>query len=62
VLGREMPVSSYAHDSEEMRKKITAIAIAATGDPLRQSRRQFSATTRSTGMTSTRGRTASSQE
>jgi hypothetical protein len=28
VLGREMPVSSYAHDSEEMRKKITAIAIA----------------------------------
>ncbi len=28
VLGREMPVSSYAHDSEEMRKKITSIAIA----------------------------------
>jgi len=28
VLGREMPVSSYSHDSEEMRKKITAIAIA----------------------------------
>ncbi|MFO0839079.1 MAG: hypothetical protein U1D55_11215 [Phycisphaerae bacterium] len=28
VLGREMPVSSYAHDSDEMRKKITAIAIA----------------------------------
>jgi len=28
VLGREMPVSSYAHDSEEMRKRITAIAIA----------------------------------
>jgi len=28
VLGREMPVSSYAHESEEMRKKITAIAIA----------------------------------
>jgi hypothetical protein len=28
VLGREMPVSSYAHDPEEMRKKITAIAIA----------------------------------
>ena len=27
VLGREMPVSSYSHDSEEMRKKITAIAI-----------------------------------
>ena len=27
-LGRVMPVSSYAHDSEEMRKKITAIAIA----------------------------------
>ena len=32
VLGREMPVSSYAHDSEEMRKKLTAIAIA--GDRL----------------------------
>lgn len=31
-LGREMPVSSYAHDSEEMRKKITTIAIA--GDRL----------------------------
>lgn len=28
VLGHEMPVSSYAHDPEEMRKKITAIAIA----------------------------------
>ncbi len=28
VLGREMPVSSYAHDSDEMRKKITSIAIA----------------------------------
>jgi len=28
VLGREMPVSSYAHDSEEMRKRITALAIA----------------------------------
>lgn len=28
VLGREMPVSSYAHDTEEMRKKITAIALA----------------------------------
>ncbi|MBK8915026.1 MAG: hypothetical protein IPM64_10580 [Phycisphaerales bacterium] len=28
VLGREMPVSSYAHDADEMRKKITAIAIA----------------------------------
>lgn len=28
ILDREMPVSSYAHDSEEMRKKITAIAIA----------------------------------
>ncbi len=28
VLGYEMPVSSYAHDSEEMRKKITAVAIA----------------------------------
>lgn len=28
VLGREMPVSSYAHNPEEMRKKITAIALA----------------------------------
>ncbi len=28
VLGREMPVSSYAHDPEEMRKKVTSIAIA----------------------------------
>jgi hypothetical protein len=28
ILGREMPVSSYAHDTEEMRKKITAIALA----------------------------------
>lgn len=28
VLGREMPVSSYSHDSDEMRKKLTAIAIA----------------------------------
>lgn len=28
VMGREMPVSSYARDSEEMRKKITAIALA----------------------------------
>jgi len=28
VLGRQMPVSSYAHDSHEMRKRITAIAIA----------------------------------
>jgi hypothetical protein len=28
VLGREMPVSSYAHDPEEMRKKVTAIALA----------------------------------
>lgn len=28
VLGHEMPVSSYAHDVEEMRKKITALAIA----------------------------------
>jgi NrS-1 polymerase HBD domain len=28
VLGREMPVSSYAHDTEEMRKKITSLAIA----------------------------------
>lgn len=32
VLGREMPVSSYAHDTEEMRKKITCVAIA--GDQL----------------------------
>lgn len=32
VLGREMPVSSYAHDPDEMRKKITAIALA--GDRL----------------------------
>lgn len=29
VLGREMPVSSYSRDSDEMRKKLTAIAIAA---------------------------------
>ncbi|MCG3181402.1 MAG: hypothetical protein BIFFINMI_03795 [Phycisphaerae bacterium] len=28
VLGREMPVSSYVHETEEMRKKITSIAIA----------------------------------
>lgn len=28
VLGREMPVSSYSHDAQEMRKRITAIAIA----------------------------------
>ena len=28
VFGREMAVSSYTHDSDEMRKKITAIAIA----------------------------------
>ncbi|HEX4145893.1 MAG TPA: bifunctional DNA primase/polymerase [Pirellulales bacterium] len=28
VIGGGMPVSSYAHDSEEMRKKITAIALA----------------------------------
>lgn len=28
ALGHEMPVSSYAHDYDEMRKKITAIAIA----------------------------------
>lgn len=28
VLGHEMPVSSYAHDPEEMRKKITSIALA----------------------------------
>ena len=32
VLGREMPVSSYAHDREEMRKIVTSIAIA--GDQL----------------------------
>jgi hypothetical protein len=32
VLGREMPVSSYAHDPDEMRKKVTAIALA--GDRL----------------------------
>ncbi len=32
VLGREMPVSSYAHDPEEMRKKVTSIALA--GDRL----------------------------
>jgi hypothetical protein len=31
VLGREMPVFSYAHESEEMRKKITSIAIAGDG-------------------------------
>ena len=28
VLGREIPASSYSHDSEEMRKKITSIALA----------------------------------
>jgi len=28
VQGCEMPVSSYSHDTEEMRKKITSIAIA----------------------------------
>jgi len=28
VLGHEMPASSYAHDPEEMRKKITSIAMA----------------------------------
>ena len=32
VLGYEMPMSSYVHDSHELRKKITAIAIA--GDRL----------------------------
>lgn len=32
VMGREMPVSSYSHDPEEMRKKITASALA--GDRL----------------------------
>lgn len=28
VLGREMPASSYVHDGDEMRKKLTSIAIA----------------------------------
>jgi hypothetical protein len=28
VLGREMPVSSYTHDSDELRKRLTSIAIA----------------------------------
>ena len=28
VLGREMPVSSYSHEPNEMRKRITAISIA----------------------------------
>ncbi len=28
VLGREMPVSSYAHDADEMRKKVTTLALA----------------------------------
>ncbi|MCG3122057.1 MAG: hypothetical protein GIKADHBN_00433 [Phycisphaerales bacterium] len=28
VLGRDLPVSSYSHDNEEMRKKITSIAMA----------------------------------
>jgi hypothetical protein len=28
VLGTELPVFSYAHDAEEMRKKLTSIAIA----------------------------------
>lgn len=32
VLGREIPVFSYAHNTEEMRKKITCVAIA--GDRL----------------------------
>lgn len=32
VLGRIMPVSSYSNDTEELRKKITAVAIAA--DPI----------------------------
>ncbi len=32
ALGHEMPVSSYSHEVEEMRKKITAIAVA--GDRL----------------------------
>lgn len=32
ALGHEMPVSSYSHEVEEMRKKITAIAVA--GDQL----------------------------
>jgi len=32
VLGRDMPVSSYAHEDEEMRKRVTGIALA--GDRL----------------------------
>ena len=32
VLGRDMPVSSYAHEDEEMRKRVTSIALA--GDRL----------------------------
>jgi hypothetical protein len=28
ALGRELPVTSYSHDPEEMRKKITSIALA----------------------------------
>ncbi|MBC7772687.1 MAG: hypothetical protein H7210_09360 [Pyrinomonadaceae bacterium] len=32
VSGRELPVSSYCHDAEEMRKQITTIAMA--GDPM----------------------------
>jgi hypothetical protein len=32
VLGRDVPVSSYAHEDEEMRKRVTRIAIA--GDRL----------------------------
>lgn len=32
VTGLPMPVSSYSHESDEMRKKVTSIAIA--GDPL----------------------------
>jgi len=32
ILGRDMPVSGYAHEDEEMRKRVTSIAIA--GDRL----------------------------
>jgi hypothetical protein len=28
VIGQDMPVSSYAHESEEMRKRLTSLAIA----------------------------------
>ncbi|MBI1335871.1 MAG: hypothetical protein GC164_02795 [Phycisphaera sp.] len=30
VLGRSLPVSGYAHESEEMRKKITTLAMSGT--------------------------------